>query len=404
MNWLSAIAAVLIVCSGTAEAATLTWNANTESDLAGYRVYQCAGQTCSKSTGSILTTLGKVTSFNIGTPVVTQSYFITAFDSKNNESGSSNVVIYTVSGGSTTPPPTTPIGSVQLTVVGTPSTGPWGVSAVISDTRALSATVRLDGSVHHTENTAPWSFPGDNGVSVTTAKFGNGSHTVEFIFYLQGTTTEVGRASVTVQEGSTAPTPPPTTVGSVQLTVVGTPATGPWGVSGTISDTRDLMATVKLDGSVHHAENTAPWSFPGDNGVSVTTGKFGNGSHTVEFIFYLQGTTTEVGRASITVQEGSTSTAPPVQVVTLTVVGNPSTGAWGVAAEVNDQRDVMAKVYLDGAYHHIENTWPYSFPSDNGVTATKANFGKGTHTVQFIFYLQNTTTEIGRASVTVNEG
>jgi hypothetical protein len=171
-----------------------------------------------------------------------------------------------------------------------------------------------------------------------------------------------------------------------------------------ISDTRALSATVRLDGSVHHTENTAPWSFPGDNGVSVTTAKFGNGSHTVEFIFYLQGTTTEVGRASITVQEGSTSTAPPVQVVTLTVVGNPSTGAWGVAAEVNDQRDVMAKVYLDGAYHHIENTWPYSFPSDNGVTATKANFGKGTHTVQFIFYLQNTTTEIGRASVTVNEG
>lgn len=302
MKWLNAIAGILALCSGTAEAATLTWNANTEADLAGYRIYQCSGQTCSKSTGSILTTLGKVTSFNIGTPVVTQSYFITAFDSKNNESGSSNVVTYTVSG-STPPPSTTPVSGITLTVVGTPSTGPWGVSGTISDTRDLMATVRLDGAVHHTENVAPWSFPGDNGISVTTAKFGTGSHTVEFIFYLQNTTTEVGRASVTVQEGTTTSTPPP----------------------------------------------------------------------------------------------------PPVNAVTLTVVGNPSTGPWGVAAEINDQRDVMAKVYLDGAYHHIENQWPYSFPSDNGITADKAEFGRGTHTVQFIFYLQNTTTEIGRASVTVTE-
>jgi hypothetical protein len=413
MNWLGTIAALFIVCSGTAEAATLTWNANTESDLAGYRVYQCAGQTCSKSTGSILVTLGKVTSFNIGTPVVTQTYFVTAFDSKNNESGSSNVVTYTVSGGgSTTPPPTSPVGSVKLTVVGTPSTGPWGVSATISDTRALSATVRLDGSVHHTENQAPWSFPGDNGVSVTTAKFGNGSHTVEFIFNLQGTTTEVGRASVTVQEGSTTSTPPPTQpppapVQAVNLTVVGTPTTGPWGVSAVISDTRALSATVRLDGSVHHTENQAPWSFPGDNGISVTTAKFGTGSHTVEFIFNLRGTTTEVGRASVTVQEGSTASTPPpapVQVVNLTVVGNPATGPWGIAAEINDQRAVMGKVYFDGAFHHDENLWPYSFPSDNGVTADKGKFGRGTHTVQFVFYLKGTTTEVGRASVTVNEG
>jgi hypothetical protein len=31
-------------------------------------------------------------------------------------------------------------------------------------------------------------------------------------------------------------------------------------------------------------------------------------------------------------------------------------------------------------------------------------YGKGTHTVLFVYYLQNTTTEIGRASITVKEG
>jgi hypothetical protein len=65
------------------------------------------------------------------------------------------------------------------------------------------------------------------------------------------------------------------------------------------------MATVRLDGAVHHVEHNAPYGFPDDNGFTATTGQFGNGSHTVEFIFYLEGTTTEIGRASVTVQEGT---------------------------------------------------------------------------------------------------
>ena len=113
--------------------------------------------------------------------------------------------------------------------------------------------------------------------------FGAGSHTVEFVFYLQGTTTEIGRASVTVQEGS--PPPPPSPVGTVSLTVVGDPATGPWGVEGSTTDLRDVMATVRLDGIVHHVEHTAPYGFPADNGTTATTGLFGTGSHTVEFVF-----------------------------------------------------------------------------------------------------------------------
>ena len=88
MNWVRAIAGVLVLWSGTAWGATLTWNANSEPDLAGYRVYQCSQQPCTRSSGkaSLLATLGKVTSFNIGTPSVTQYYFITAYDSADNES------------------------------------------------------------------------------------------------------------------------------------------------------------------------------------------------------------------------------------------------------------------------------------------------------------------------------
>jgi hypothetical protein len=167
------------------------------------------------------------------------------------------------------------------------------------------------------------------------------------------------------------------------------------------------MATVYLDGVVHHIEHTAPYGFPGDNGITATTGRFGTGPHTVSFVFFLEGTTTEIGQASVTVQEGSPTTpppSPPMGTVTLTVVGNPATGAWGVKGSTTDLRDVMATIYLDRVVHHIEHTAPYGFPGDNGTTATKGRFGRGPHTVEFVFFLEGTTTEIGRASVTVQEG
>jgi hypothetical protein len=106
MNWVSALAGVLVLWAGTAWGATLTWKANSEPDLAGYRVYQCSLQPCTPESGndSLLVTLGKGTSFNIGTPAVTRYYFITAYDFANSESNGSNVVTFTP-GGSPPPPP-----------------------------------------------------------------------------------------------------------------------------------------------------------------------------------------------------------------------------------------------------------------------------------------------------------
>jgi len=110
MNWVKAIAGALVLWSSTAWGATLTWTANGEPDLAGYRVYQCSRQPCTRasSNSSSLATLGTVTSFNIGTPAVTQYYFITAYDFANNESGASNLATFTPAGSPPPPPPTAP--------------------------------------------------------------------------------------------------------------------------------------------------------------------------------------------------------------------------------------------------------------------------------------------------------
>lgn len=101
------MALALSLCSSTAWPAALNWTANTDRDLAGYRVYQCTLLPCSRSSGtsSVLATLGPVTSLDIGSPAFVQYYFITAYDFSNNESRESSVVTYTPVEGAIPPPP-----------------------------------------------------------------------------------------------------------------------------------------------------------------------------------------------------------------------------------------------------------------------------------------------------------
>jgi hypothetical protein len=107
MNWVRAIAVVFVLWSSTAWGAMLTWNPNSESDLAGYRIYGCNQQPYTRTSGraSLLATFGKVTSFNIGTPAAITYYFATAYDFRNNESGPSNLATFIPAGSPPPPPP-----------------------------------------------------------------------------------------------------------------------------------------------------------------------------------------------------------------------------------------------------------------------------------------------------------
>ncbi|HSS31092.1 MAG TPA: hypothetical protein VLL06_08750 [Nitrospiraceae bacterium] len=124
MNWVRAIAGMLVLWASTAESGMLTWSANGDPDLAGYRVYQCSLLPCTPSSGhaTLLATLGKITSFNFGTPAVTQYYFITAYDSSNNESPMSNLGTFTPTGG----------GTIKLSVLGAPNLPLHGTTAPVT--------------------------------------------------------------------------------------------------------------------------------------------------------------------------------------------------------------------------------------------------------------------------------
>ncbi|HSQ49929.1 MAG TPA: hypothetical protein VLL94_01540 [Nitrospiraceae bacterium] len=115
MNSLRAIAAVIVFWSSAAWGATLTWEANTESDLAGYHVYRCSGLPCTKKSGSSrLITLGKETSLDIGSPAQVVYYFITAYNEKGHESRPSKVAVFIPAG---TPPAPPAPGGLSITVV-----------------------------------------------------------------------------------------------------------------------------------------------------------------------------------------------------------------------------------------------------------------------------------------------
>jgi hypothetical protein len=86
------VAVTLTVNAPTTSSATLTWGPNTESDLAGYKVYQA---TASGTYGVALATLpaGTVTYQATGLSANTTYFFvITAYDSSGNESPFSNEV------------------------------------------------------------------------------------------------------------------------------------------------------------------------------------------------------------------------------------------------------------------------------------------------------------------------
>ena len=136
---LSLAVLLVLTLASTLPAQTLVWNANTESNLAGYRVHY---GTVSDSPSTTID-VGRVTSrqFTGLQPGVTYYFRVVAYNTSGQSSTPSAQVSYTVPGTATTPSPT-------LTSV-SPTSGPTsgGTTITLRGTNFLSgATVRVGGA------------------------------------------------------------------------------------------------------------------------------------------------------------------------------------------------------------------------------------------------------------------
>jgi hypothetical protein len=309
MNWVRAIAGVLVLWSSTAWGATLTWTANSEPDLAGYRVYQCSQQPCTRvsANASLLATLGTATSFNIGTPAVTQYYFITAYDSANNESNASGLATYTPAGAP--PPVVPPVIGASPTSLSFAST--QGGANPATQTLSISNTGGGTLSWTTSENAAwltlsPSSGTGNGAVTLTVTTGSLAAST----YHSTVTINASGASSVSVPVTlivATAPVPPAIGMSPTSLSFTATPGASPAPQTVNISNQGGGTLTWS-------ASDNAPWltldriSGTGNSVVTVTAA----GASTIG-TYNGSITLSAIGASSVTVPVTFTvvATAPP---------------------------------------------------------------------------------------------
>ena len=306
MNWVRAIAGVLVLWSSTAWGATLTWNADSEPDLAGYRVYQCGLQPCTRASGnaSLLVTLGTATSFNIGTPAVTQYYFVTAYDSANNESSESNLATYTPVG---TPPP------VVAPAIGTSPTS-LSFSATQGGANPATQTVSISNTGGGTlnwiasENAAwltlsPATGTGSGAVTltVTTGTLAAGSYSGTVTLSATGASPVTVPVTFTV---ATAPVPP----------AIGTSPTS-LSFSATQGGANPVTQTVSISNT---GGGTLNWT-ASDNATWLTLSQVSGTGNGVVRVSVVTGAT-DVGTYNGSITLSATRASPVTVPVTLTVV------------------------------------------------------------------------------------
>ena len=305
IKWAKSIAAVLTLLSSTAWGATLVWDPDSSPNLAGYHVYQCSQLPCAPSSGnaSLLATLGLVTSFNIGTPAITEYYFVTAYDLSNNESGPSNVATFTPTGA----PPV--IGASPTSLSFTAQQGgsnPTVQTLSISNTGGGTLTWSAsDNAAWLTLSPVSGTGNGTVAVNATTGTLAAGSYSGTVTLNASGASSLTVPVTFTV---TTAPVPPTIGASPTSFTFTATqgganPATQTLSIANTGGGTLSWIAS---DNAAWLSLSPASGTGKGAVTLSASTGSLTAGSHSGTV------TVSAPGASSVTVPVTFTVTKAPV--------------------------------------------------------------------------------------------
>ena len=232
----------------------LSWTANTDSDLAGYNVYQGASSRVYGTPNS----LGKVTTYTISGLTVGKTYYFTvsALDGASNESGYSNEVNATIADSTV---PTVAITSPTTSGIYSTTSGTITISGTASDNSGVS-TVTWANAANGTSGTATgttsWSksgislVSGANTLTVTASdSAGNKASKTLTVTYTAADTTA---PSVAITS--------PTATGAYSTT------SGTINISGTASDNVGVTSVTwsnDANGTSGTATGTTSWSISG---------------------------------------------------------------------------------------------------------------------------------------------
>ncbi len=308
-----AVVAVL-ACSATLSAQTLTWNANTESNLAGY-IVQYGTQSGNPSTSI---NVGNVTSRTVtGLTAGTTYYFrVVAYNTTGQQSAPSTQVSYTVPGGSTAP---------TITSV-SPTSGPTTGGTLITITGtsfATGATVRVGGAlatgitlVSSTQlrATTPAGTAGARDVQVTNSSGSSATRAGAFTYTATSTTPTLT---------SVSPTSGPTT-GGTTITLTGTNF-----VSGATVRVGGVAATSVVFSSATRVTARTPAGTAGARDVQITNP---NGQSATRAGAFTYTTSTTPTLTSVSPTSGPTTGGTTITLTGTNFVSGATVRVGGVAA------------------------------------------------------------------------
>lgn len=337
-----------MVAASQARDVTLQWDANTETTVAGYKVYYNADSAGPPFSGT--GTVGKVTSTTLTglDPSKTYYFAVTAYDATGTESTYSNIVSAAEA--------TAPTVSITSPASGATISGTTSVAISATDNVGVtSVELYVDGVLKGTDTSSPYS------VSLNTTQLSAGTHTLQAKAYdAAGNVGQSTAFSVTVVNDTTAPT-----------ASITSPA-GSSTVSGTVTvnvSATDAMGVSKVElyvnGSLYATYGSAPYS------ITWNTSSYANGTYTLQAKAYdAAGNVGQSSSVTVTVSNTVADTTVPTVAVSSPANGSAVTGTVSMAATASDNVGVSkVEFYVNNVLKGSDTTSPYAYSWDTTSAA-----------------------------------